>query len=306
VLWSTFPISTAHLIALTLHRLTGLPWVADLRDAMTEDGYPHDPAVFRSWLWIERRVVARAVRLIFTAESTRQMYLARYPHLDPRACRLISNGYDEADFAGLNPPPSSHGPRALRLVHSGVIYPEERDPVPFFRALARLKCEGRIDRERLSVGLRASGCEDRYGRILKELAVDDLVRLEPPVPYRTALQECVEADGLLLLQGSSCNHQIPAKAYEYLRARRPVLALTPGVSDTAALLRTCGGATIVDIDDEEAIYRVLPGFLAGARDGSLPLPDVDTVSRFARHRQTRELAEIFDEVVGPGSPIAKG
>ena len=28
VLWSTFPIATSHLIALTLHRLTGIAWVA--------------------------------------------------------------------------------------------------------------------------------------------------------------------------------------------------------------------------------------------------------------------------------------
>ncbi|HJR70339.1 MAG TPA: glycosyltransferase, partial [Gammaproteobacteria bacterium] len=36
VLWSTYPIATAHLIALTLHRLTSIPWVADCRDSMTE------------------------------------------------------------------------------------------------------------------------------------------------------------------------------------------------------------------------------------------------------------------------------
>src|SRR6266513_372270 len=28
VIWSTFPIATAHLIALSLHRLPGVPWVA--------------------------------------------------------------------------------------------------------------------------------------------------------------------------------------------------------------------------------------------------------------------------------------
>ena len=27
VIWSTYPIATAHLIGLTLHKLTGLPWV---------------------------------------------------------------------------------------------------------------------------------------------------------------------------------------------------------------------------------------------------------------------------------------
>ena len=31
VIWSTFPIATAHLIGLTLARMSGLPWVADFR-----------------------------------------------------------------------------------------------------------------------------------------------------------------------------------------------------------------------------------------------------------------------------------
>src|SRR4051812_8923822 len=34
VIWSTFPIATAHLVGLTLAHLTRLPWVADFRDAM--------------------------------------------------------------------------------------------------------------------------------------------------------------------------------------------------------------------------------------------------------------------------------
>ena len=34
-------------------------------------------------------------------------------------------------------------------------------------------------------------------------------------------------DGLMLLQADNCNYQIPAKAYEYIRSGKPVLALTP-------------------------------------------------------------------------------
>ena len=31
-IWSTYPIATAHTIGQTLHRLSGLPWIADFRD----------------------------------------------------------------------------------------------------------------------------------------------------------------------------------------------------------------------------------------------------------------------------------
>ena len=52
-----------------------------------------------------------------------------------------------------------------------------------------------------------------------------------------ALAEQLAADGLLLFQAANCNHQIPAKLYEYLRAGRPILALTDAAGNTAATLR---------------------------------------------------------------------
>jgi hypothetical protein len=141
-----------------------------------------------------------------------------------------------------------------------VIYPEERDPTAFFSALSRLKRDGRIDAKSVRIDLRASGFEERYSRALRQLGIDDFVHLSPHLPYRQTLQECVDADALLLLQGASCNHQIPAKAYEYLRAQRPIVALTSDEGDTAALLRRTGGATIVDLAREDAIYSAFPDF----------------------------------------------
>jgi glycosyltransferase involved in cell wall biosynthesis len=296
-IWSTYPIATAHLIGLILQRLSGLPWIADFRDSMTEAGYPRDRLSRRSYLAIERRTVARAAAVIFTARSTQAMYLDRYSDLASGRCRVIDNGYDEADFAGLAP--RSTGRQAnepIRLLHAGLVYPEERDPRPLFRALARLKDTGRIGPDRLSVELRASGSEKEYARLLDQLAIRDLVHLLPALPYAEALRECVEVDGLLLLQGPSCNHQIPAKLYEYLRLRKPILALTDARGDTASVLATTGGATVIDLLDEEAIYRGLPGFLDSVRRGSHPNADPALVARYARHNQAAELAACLASV----------
>ena len=57
LLWSTYPIATAHLAALTLQRLSGLPWVADFRDLMSADDYPEDATKRAIYQWIERRTV---------------------------------------------------------------------------------------------------------------------------------------------------------------------------------------------------------------------------------------------------------
>ena len=53
--------------------------------------------------------------------------------------------------------------------------------------------------------------------------IGDVVKLAAPLPYHDALAEMSQVDGLLLLQR---NQQIPAEPHEYLRAQRPILALT--------------------------------------------------------------------------------
>jgi len=298
VIFSTFPITTAILAGLVLHRVTGKPWVVDLRDSMTEDDYPRDPRTRRVRRWVERMAMRYASRVIFTAASTRRMYLERYPNLLPENCLLIPNGYDEEDFANLTAAPSRPLPtdRPVRLLHTGLIYPEERDPRPFFRALARLKQGGELSAASLAITLRAPGTEDFYQRMIQDLGIADLVQLRPHVPYRQALQECAEADGLLLFQAANCDHQIPAKAYEYLRLRKPVLALTTYTGDTAALLNEVSGATILNLADEEEIFLGFPGFLEALRSGTHPLPDAQRIQRYTRRNQAGELARCLSGV----------
>ena len=146
VILTTFPIGTAVLIGLILSKFTRKPWVVDFRDPMTEADYPKDVSARRVSRWLERKAIRHASCFIFTAPSTLQMYLQRYPELPPEKCRLIPNGFDEEDFKNIRSSDAGVRPTGspIRLVHAGLMYPEYRDPRPFFKALARLKEEGRV------------------------------------------------------------------------------------------------------------------------------------------------------------------
>ncbi len=309
VIFATFPVATAVFIGLILHRLTGKPWVVDFRDSMTEEGYPRDPLSWRIWRWLERKAVQHAARLIFTAESTIRMYLQRYPNLSREKCVLIPNGYDEEDFENL-PTVASAGRdrgRALHLLHSGLVYPEERDPRPLFRAVARLKQSGQIAAQNISIDFRAPGFEAIYAEQIESLGIGDVVHLLPRVSYHEAVREYVAADGLLLLQAACCDHQIPAKAYEYLRLGKPILALTTQTGDTARLLKEVGGATIVDAADEDAIRAGLPEFVRAVRCGAHPLPNIDRARRYSRRNQAKELAAQLSQLLdfSPSGAVQK-
>ncbi len=296
VIWSTFPIATAHRIGHALHRLSGIPWIADFRDSMTEDGYPEDTTIWRAYRRIESTALAGSRFAVFTTPGARAMYAHRYPDIPAERLQVIENGFDEEDFSALLEAGRARtGGDPLVLLHSGILYPSERDPTAFFLALRALREAGEITAGSLVIRLRATGHDAHYRSQLEQMGLCDIVRLEPGIGYRAALAEMVQADGLLLFQASSCNHQIPAKCYEYLRARRPVLALTDPAGDTAAALRQAGISTIAPLDDTGAIVNLLRDTLIRLRAGTATLADASEVARNSRRARTVELARLLAE-----------
>lgn len=296
VIWSTYPIASAHLIGLFLHRLTGLPWIADLRDPMTDEGYPSHPLTRKAYSWIERQTLIHCSLAVCTTPGAINTYRKRFPGIPLERYVLIENGYDEENFAqaGASVAVQRSGP--FLLVHSGVIYPSERDPGPLFAALAKLKDDGALASDNFTLLLRATGHDDYLAEMISQAGIGDLVQLAPHAPYREALAEMLSADGLLVLQASNCNHQIPAKLYEYLRARRPVLALTDRFGDTAVTLRGAGIDTIAPLDDSETIARAILHFLQLARAGKAPVAAPAVIAANSRQARTAQLAEVLNRI----------
>lgn len=314
LIWSTYPIATAHLAALTLQRLTGLPWIADFRDPMTGEGYPPDRTKRACYAWIERHTVRRATKLVFAAPGNARNYAEHYRGLPSDRWCVIENGYDEDSFQAADrlASPRDGAPRQqLRLVHSGLLNPAERDPSAFFTALAQLRSRGTPGLDRLRIVLRATGHDAHFRRQLHEHGLEDLIELAPPLPYVEALAEMLDADGLLLFQAALCNELIPAKFYEYLRAGRPILALTDPQGDTAQALRTAGVGTILRLDSVDELVQGIPRFLADLRARSSADAAPSDVTQYSRAMRTRQLAELFDACLGtdpapqaPGGPAA--
>jgi glycosyltransferase involved in cell wall biosynthesis len=294
VIWSTFPIATAHLIALTLHRLTGLPWVADFRDPMLQPAHPESPRQRRIYGWLEKQTLQRCRFAVFTTENAMNAYRTRFPEIDPAKFHVIENGYDEDDFAvltkGLNPAVNTR----TTLLHSGILYDAGRNPEQFLGALARLKAAGTIDAS-LRVVLRAPGDIPATIEKVRRHGVEDIVEVLPPVPYRDALHEMLSADGLLIFQGTPYNNQIPAKIYEYFRARKPILGLVDVAGETAGVLRRAGFGDMAPIDDSDALVPAIAGFVAAIRAGSAHRASEELVAQSSRTHKAVQLAQLFDE-----------
>lgn len=301
VIWSTYPIATAHVIGSVLHRRTGLPWIADFRDPMAQEGYPSDPKTWQMYKAIEEDAVTHARWSVFTTPGAAQEYRERYPQ-GAAQIRVLENGYDEESFASAGAAPASaqRQPTAgpVVLLHSGIIYPAERDPTQLFVALSMLRASGRLGPAQLRVRFRAAVHDHLLQALGAQHGVADMVELCPAVPYRQALAEMLEVDALLVMQASNCNAQIPAKIYEYLRAGRPILGLTDPVGDTAGVLRSAGLDTIARLDSAEDIARTLEAFVDAVRTGAAPLAHAEAVQRASRRGRSQVLAELLDAACG--------
>lgn len=299
VLWSTYPIATAHLIGHALAKRSGLPWIADFRDPMAHDGYPEDAATWQSFLRVEQKVFSAATAATFTTAGAEAFYRQRYPATLTQF-HQIENGYDEDAFAlaekRLPEAPSNPDGRIV-LLHSGIVYPQWRNPRMLFRAIRQLADAGHPSVRRLCVRFRAAAHDAFVRQLADEENVSNFMELAPDVDYIEALGEMMTVDGLLLLQNAECNNQVPAKFYEYLRAGKPILALTDHLGDTAGLLARHAGNRVADLTSAEEIKASLAAWLDAIplqTGRAEPSPEVIACSRRAR---TGQLATVLNSVL---------
>lgn len=300
---STYPIASAHQLGYLVSKWSGLPWIADFRDPMAQDNYPTDPTLHRSYTTIEKRVFRHASQIVVTTEGTADFYRSRYPAFDPDRIIIIPNGFDEAMFPKDRPARSGADPeRKTVLLHSGVIYPKERNPTEFFHAIHELRNKGMLDSRRVEFRLRATGHDALYAPQLEKLGITDLVKLLPAVPYEEALTEMLMVDACMILQAASCNDQIPAKLYEYLYADQPILGLTDPKGDTGQLMQAFGMTDIASLHDRPAMVETIPAFLNRLETGVAARPDHSAVLRFSRRSLTGALAQVLDKAISHGQP----
>ena len=312
LVYSTSPPATAHLVAWRISRRLRKPWVADFRDPWFEDRpEPGAPAgkLFRG---IDRRleagVVTAARHVVASTESLRDQFAARYAQLDGAKFGCIPNGYDEADFASLGADETStasasaassgNAPARMTIVHAGSINPDFRDPMPLVHAIARARDLGLLEPQHIRLRFLGGGPYAQAPALQRALAdsgLADIVQLLPRLPYAQALAELARADVLLLLQASEDTRSlVPAKLYEYLRMRKPVLALTlPG--ESSALLARTGGGLVVDPADGDALVQAVSGLYRKWQEGTLGSFTAQSalLERYDRRALTSQLAATF-------------
>jgi glycosyltransferase involved in cell wall biosynthesis len=288
--WSVLPAGDA------LHALTGLPLVVDLRDPWSQHAgkMALRPGVSRAFLrWYERRVFRRAARVVLNTEAARDAYADAYDGAVPGdRFTFVRNACDESLF---DDPGASSPDDVFTLLYFGT-FRLFVEPDALLRAFARFVERRGIPaggaRLRLAGGLRA---ED-HARIAT-LGLTHHVDAVGAVPFRQSLALLRRADVLCLVIQPDCTLQIPGKFYDYLGARRQILALSANTEVNTLLERTGAGIGVPWGDEgaaAEAIGRLYDEKCA--RAGVAPPPEID-LEPFGAAAQARKMAGIYEAAV---------
>jgi glycosyltransferase involved in cell wall biosynthesis len=287
VLYTTSAPYVSHLAGLALHRMTGIPWVADFRDEWAAN--PHLQAAPRALQTLSRRA-ERAV-----ATSAHVVVVGDYFNIAgsrPGHRTTITNGVDPDDLARLPAPDPPHD--RFRLTHVGTLYGEQ-DAGPVLAALRRLVERGELDGSRVELRV--------VGKVFLSNESLDLplhVSQEGYVSHHDALLEMRRATALLLYVAPT-SLAPSGKLYEYLTSERPILCVTRPDGLAHRLVRDWDAGVCADPSDGAAIERAILelyrrweegrlGDLAGVRER--------TLDRFSRRTLAGELASVLTEVAG--------
>ena len=298
---TTSPPPSVHLIGAAVATATSRPWVADLRDSWL--AHPHrryESRGVRAKRAVERTMARTVARRASALVAVTEAIAAELGALDPVAAaktHVIGHGVDLSDFEGLAYAPE--GP--FTIVHTGAFF-GQRSPRPFLTGLRDLlhrrpDLHGQVV-VRFVGDLRAS---DRAWA--RALGIDDAWEETGFVPFREAVAAQRSADALLLLiphADGRGDTVVSGKVYEYLAARRPVLAAVPPAGVAAALVRTAGAGEVVDCDDADAQSHALEALVDKRRNGGLA--DIELpgglAERMSRRARAAELADVLRGVAG--------
>ena len=271
VIYSTSSPYTSHLVAYSLKRAANLPWIADFRDPWIGNFAKHQPTQFHQRLdqSLESKVVHTADRVVVVSPPIRNDLLSRYPDLPEGRIVVITNGYDPADFDSTKT--VEYTKDRLTIVYNGSFYTQELTPLNFFKGLDTAINARGIPRSQIWVYLVGN-----LGRPALELVsksgLSDLIHVTGYHPHQESIAHLVNADLLLLVIGSSPASRavFTGKLFEYLAARKPILALVPNGA-AADLIREANAGVVVDPDNPNQIAETLAALYNRWSDGDLTI-----------------------------------
>lgn len=290
VIISTGPPHSMHLIAEKLHQKNDVKWLADFRDPWSDIYYNKD---FKELSFVKNRnkklekSVLKKADCVLTVSNALKKEFSKYAN----RVEVVTNGFDD-DFLE---PSKVLLDEKFTISYIGLL-PKQSNPENLFRVLQVL-CSQHKDFEKdlqlnfigdISDVVKTAVCNNK----LKENT-----RFIDYVDHTKAIEYQQKAQVLLLLipNVKKCKGILTGKLFEYLSAKRPILAIGPEDGDLADVIEDTNAGVIVDFDNDDKLSSEILKLYHQYKKGNLEVDSKNT-NKYHRKELTKKVAFIINSL----------
>ncbi len=283
---TTGPPHSIHLIGKGLKEAIGVRWIADFRDPWTTIGYHTQlkltEASMRKHQQLEKEVLTTADQLVVTSYTTQQEFKA----ITERPITVITNGYDQEAVGAVAVDTK------FTVAHIGSLL-SGRNPMQLWEVFYELTQSNAAFAAAFELQLVGAVSEE----VLQSIDVaglSDFVNVRGYVPHQEAIEIQRSAQVLLLIEIDSPDTRciIPGKLFEYMIAKRPILAVGPSGADIAQLLDRTETGVFMTYDAKEAMKTTLLSYFDAYTRGNLVVTPKG-IERYSRRSLTEQMAALL-------------
>jgi len=289
------PFSSA-IVGYQLSKKINIPLILDYRDLFR--GKP-DESYFSSfheryaYKW-EKKVLERASAIVINTHRAKERIQNLFPYIMKKKFSVIYNGYDNEDFENDYCTESTN----ITFTYTGGFY-GERTPKYFLQALSELKDKQQLPK---NVKFRFIGnIPEPIHKLFHKYRMMKYIILTPQVSHIESVNYLIKSDFLLLfIAKKDSDIVIPAKLFEYLAARQPILAMIPKNGEAAHIIEKYSAGLICEPDDIQEIKDNILEMIKYQQLGIIKeifLMQKNNYSDYERRNLTKDLVNVLNQFV---------
>ena len=289
---TTGPPHSMHLIGFGIKKQLNIKWIADFRDPWTHIDYYPDLLLTRyadkKHHKLEKEVLKKADQIIVVSETMKHDFIKT----GNNNVAVISNGFDPDDFT--NDPIEND--TKFSIVYTGDLN-QAREPVALWNVLSKLKDENKDFANSLKLRL-IGNIDHNIINNLSKYKLNNYLERKGFLPHDQIIKHQRQAQILLLPLNNTpyAKGIVTGKIFEYLAARRPILAIGPTDGDAGKILKETKAGLISNFDDIVKLEKNILHYFEMFLNKQLNI-DSGNIDEYNRKEQTRKLAALLNQYI---------